>query len=54
MDPKRFFRSSRSTIVSLEHIREVQAMSAGEHVIVLGNGQRVPMTRGLRELQERL
>lgn len=54
LDRKKFFRTSRSSIVNLECIREIQAVSPGEHVILLQDGQKVPMTRGLRELQELL
>lgn len=54
LDARRFFRTSRSTIVNLDSVREVQLLSAGEHVILLHDGTRVPLTRGLREFQERL
>jgi len=54
LDPRRFFRLSRSSIANLSAIREVQAVSAGEHVVLLQGGVRLPLTRGLRELQERL
>lgn len=49
-----FFRASRSAIVNLNQIVEIQSVSAGEHVILLRTGAKVPLTRGLRELQERL
>ena len=54
LDPKRFFRTSRSAIVNLDSVREVQLAGGGEHVIFLHDGKKVPLTRGLRELQERL
>lgn len=54
LDAARFFRASRSAIVNLSLIREVEAAGAGEHTIVLLDGTRVLLTRGLRELQERL
>lgn len=54
LDPKRFFRSSRSAIVALRAVQEVQALTAGDHIIQLASGARVPLTRGLRELQEKL
>lgn len=54
LDPRRFFRTSRSTIVNLDSVREVQLVGGGEHVIFLHDGKKVPLTRGLRELQERL
>lgn len=54
LDSRLFFRTSRSTIVNLEQVKEIRAVAAGEYVILLADGQRVPLTRGLRELQERL
>ena len=52
LDPKRFVRVSRSTLVNVEQIKELQPMFRGEHVVLLHNGKQVPMTRGVRELQE--
>ena len=54
LDARRFFRVSRSAIVQLDHVREVEWVSPGEHVLHLEGGARVALTRGLRELQERL
>ena len=49
-----FLRVSRSAIVNLRRVRELQSIAPGEHVAILGDGQRVPMTRSLREVEERL
>lgn len=49
-----FVRVSRSAIVRLDRIQHLEPAFNGEHVIVLADGSRLPMTRGLRELQERL
>lgn len=54
LDPRRFFRLGRSALVNLAMIREIETVSAGEHTVVLTNGVRLTLTRGLRELQERL
>jgi two-component system LytT family response regulator len=54
LDPKRFQRLSRSAVVHLDRIREVQPLFHGEHVAILKDGTRINMTRGLRELQERM
>lgn len=54
LDPRQFFRLGRSSLVNLAMIREVETVSAGEHTVVLTNGVRLTLTRGLRELQERL
>lgn len=49
-----FFRVSRSAFVHLQRIRELQPMPGGQHVVILHDGQKVTMTRPLRELQARL
>ena len=47
-----FHRISRSAIVNMDRIREIQPMAKGEHVVILQNGKQLTMTRGLRELQQ--
>ncbi|MCX8091101.1 MAG: response regulator [Verrucomicrobiae bacterium] len=54
LDPKQFVRINRSTLVNVEQIRELQPLFKGEHVVVLRNGRQLPLTRGVRELQELL
>ena len=54
LPPTRFLRISRSVIVSIDQIQELQPMMKGENVIVLKNGKRYPTTRPLRELQHKL
>lgn len=54
LDMRRFFRTSRSGIVNIEHVRHVEYLAGGEHIIVLEDGSRVPLTRSLREFQSRL
>jgi two-component system LytT family response regulator len=49
-----FFRVSRSAFVHLQRIRELQPMPGGQHVVFLQDGQKVTMTRPLRELQARI
>ncbi len=49
-----FFRVSRSAILNLRRVKEIQTVSAGEYVALLENAQRVVMTRPLRELEERM
>jgi two-component system LytT family response regulator len=49
-----FLRISRSVIVNVDRIQEVQPMFKGEHFVVLKNGKRYPATRPLREIQNRL
>jgi len=54
LDPKKFVRVNRSTLVNVEQIKELQPMFRGEHVVLLHNGKQLPLTRGVRELQELL
>ncbi len=54
VSPKDFFRLNRSALARLDRIREVEPTFNDEHVVVLTTGARIPLTRGVRELQERL
>ena len=49
-----FLRVSRSAIVHLRRVKELQSVAAGEHVAILADGQRLPVTRSIREVEERL
>lgn len=54
LGPSHFLRVSRSAILNLRRVKELQSISAGEHVAILTNAQRVTITRSLREVEERL
>lgn len=54
LSPAEFVRISRSAIVRLDRVQHLEPAFNNEHVVVLAGGLRLPMTRGLRELQERL
>jgi two-component system LytT family response regulator len=55
LDPENFLRVSRSAIVNLDRVKELQPMFKGEHIVVLKNGKQLAMTRGLlREVEEAL
>jgi two-component system, LytTR family, response regulator len=54
LPPKAFLRVSRSAILNLRRVQELQAVAPGENVCILKDGQRVPMTRTLREVEEKL
>jgi two-component system LytT family response regulator len=54
VSPKEFFRTNRSSLARMDRIREVEPAFNDEHVVVLTTGARLPLTRGVRELQERL
>lgn len=49
-----FLRISRSIMVNLERVKSLQAGPRGEYLVVLQDGRQLLMTRGLKELQERL
>jgi two-component system LytT family response regulator len=46
---QKFMRISRSTIVNVERIQELQPMFHGEYVVILRNGTRLTLSRGYRE-----
>jgi two-component system LytT family response regulator len=50
----RFMRVSRSTIVNLRRVKELSSSPAGSHAAILVDAQRVPFTRSLREVADRL
>lgn len=52
LDPKQFLRISRSTLVNVNAIRELQPLFKSEHAVLLHNGKQLTMTRGIREVQE--
>ena len=54
LDPAHFVRLSRSVIVNIERIKELQPMAKAEYVVILNTGKQVTMTRGIRELQRAL
>jgi two-component system LytT family response regulator len=49
LNPRRFIRVSRSAIVHIDRIREIQVGFNGDYVIQLRGGARVPTTRGYRQ-----
>jgi len=51
---EQFFRLSRSVIVNVSQIKELQALFKGENVVILKNGSRFSTTRPLREIQQKL
>ena len=54
LSPEQFLRISRSAIVNVERIKELQPMMKGEYIVVLHSGKQLTMTRGIRELQQAL
>lgn len=54
LDPARFLRISRSVIVNLDRIQEVQPWFQGDYVLILTDGTRLTSTRGYRDNMRRL
>jgi two-component system, LytTR family, response regulator len=54
LDPARFLRISRSAIVNLDRVREVQPWFQGDYVLILTDGTRLTSTRGYRDGMRRL
>ncbi len=54
LPPEYFLRVSRSAVVNLRRVKELQAVAPGEHVAILHGGRKLAITRGLREVEERL
>jgi two-component system LytT family response regulator len=52
--PAGFMRLSRSVIVNLAQVREVQPLGPGQYSVLLKSGSRLEMTCSLSELQSRL
>jgi two-component system LytT family response regulator len=45
LDPRMFLRVHRSAIVNLQYVKEVRTSPQSEFMVLLVNGQRVPMSR---------
>jgi two-component system LytT family response regulator len=54
LSPQLFLRVSRSLIVNLDRIKGIQSNPGGDYLVLLQNGSELPMTRGMREVQEHL
>jgi two-component system, LytTR family, response regulator len=48
LDPEMFLRVHRSSIVNLQHVKEVRTEADGEYTVVLVNGEKLTMSRGYR------
>lgn len=49
LDPAQFVRIHRSTIVNIERIRELEPMFAGEYMVILQDGTKLPSSRTYRD-----
>jgi two-component system LytT family response regulator len=54
LPPHLFQRISRSILVNLQSVKAVQSTPRGEYLVVLQDSRQLMMTRGVKELQERL
>ncbi|HAM70796.1 MAG TPA: DNA-binding response regulator [Verrucomicrobiales bacterium] len=54
LSPREFLRVSRSALVNTGRVKELQPLAAGENVLILRDGTRIPTTRPARELEEAL
>jgi two-component system, LytTR family, response regulator len=48
LDPERFLRIHRSTVVNVDRIRELESVFQGEYVVVLRTGTKLSSSRGYR------
>lgn len=51
--PANFFRASRSSILNLRRVKELQS-AGGDYFAVMSDDARAPLTCGIREIQQRL
>jgi two-component system LytT family response regulator len=49
LDPKRFIRIHRSTIVNIDRLQKLSPSFAGEYAVVLHDGTRLKLSRGYHE-----
>jgi two-component system, LytTR family, response regulator len=49
LPPERFLRISRSIIVNLDRVRELQPLFHGDYVVILKNGARLTLSRNYRD-----
>lgn len=54
LDPEKFVRVHRSSIVNLDRVRELQQLFNGDYTVVLHDGTQLRLSRTRRELLERL
>ena len=54
LDPRKFVRIHRSTVVNLERIKELHPLFHGDHQVTLRDGSRLTLSRSYRENLERI
>jgi len=48
LDPKKFVRIHRSTIVNVKKIKQVEPVNSGEYIVILKGGKQLSCSRGYR------
>ncbi len=54
LDPEKFIRIHRSSIVNLDRVKEMHPLFGGEYALVLHDGTKLKLSRSRRELLQRL
>ncbi len=54
LDPRKFLRIHRSTIVNIERIKDIRPLIKGEYIVTLTSGERLKASRGYRPELQRL
>jgi two-component system, LytTR family, response regulator len=54
LDPRRFVRMHRSTLVNVARVRELRQLLGGDHEVLLLDGTRLVLSRTYREALHRL
>ena len=54
LDPRRFFRIHRSTIVNLSSVKELQPLFHGEYVVIMRDGAELRLSRARRDRLQQL
>ena len=54
LPPKKFVRISRSTIVNVDRIKELQPLFHGEYAVILRNGKTLTLSRSYRDVVDQL
>jgi len=54
LDPRRFFRVHRSTIVNLASVKELQPLFHGEYVVIMRDGTELRLSRSRRDRLQQL
>ena len=54
LDPQKFMRMHRSTIVNIDRVKEIQPWAKGEYVVIMRDGARLNMSRRYRERLHKL